>query len=79
MFFEKYNFAKTDYRNLQNVFHVAWKKVDTKKAFDPSRARRSVPHHISVQNQVAFLRKDARHKTQKIIILCQWGYTGKKM
>ena len=37
-----------------------------KKAYDTSRARRSVPHHISVQNQVAFLRKDARRKTQKI-------------
>ena len=40
-------------------------KVVYKKAFDTSRARRSVPQHISVQNQVAFLRKDARRKKNK--------------
>ena len=36
-----------------------------KQSYDTSRARRSVPHHISDQNQVAFLRKDARRKKIK--------------
>ena len=39
------------------------RKVVYKKAFDTSRARRSVPHQFRVLNQVAFLR-DAGRRTQ---------------
>ena len=50
-----------------------------KQAYDTSLGGRTTHHtRVLYPIQIVFLRKDARRKTQKII-LCQWGYTGTKM